>query len=218
MKKTISVILTTGLLLGTVSFGVMAKGRDNASEMFRGQHRFGHHQMRMRNLDLTAEQQKQILAIRQEFQKDTQELRFEHQKLQLELRQLWDAKPLNQKEIEKKTQAAAALEVQLTAKNQAMSERINKVLTAEQLKKIDTRKTGPGRQLQKRTFKGKGQRGRLGTQLGLTADQQQKVLDLRQNFQKDTLALRQSLQQKQLELRLLWEAKPLNQKLIEAKS
>lgn len=216
MKKILALILTTGLLLVMVSFGVMAKGRNN-SEFYGGRNRLGHQQMRLGQLDLSADQEKQILTIRQEFQKETQNLRFEHQKLQLELRQLWEAQSLDQKELEAKTKAATALEVQLAVKNQEMFEKIKKVLTPEQIKKVDTLENGPDKRFQKRTFKGKGELNHFG-KLGLTADQQKKVLDIQQKFQKDTQPLQHSLQQKQLELRQLLETKPLNQKQIEAKS
>lgn len=54
--------------------------------------------------------------------------------------------------------------------------------------------------------------------LSLTAEQQEKVLTIRQQFQKETLNLRQELQRKSWELNQLWQAQPANQTAIENKN
>ena len=106
-------------------------------------------------LDLTPDQQQKILVIQQDFQKETLSLRFEMQKKNMELRQLWAAKPLNQAAIDPKTKEITALNVQLTTKAQAMQEKIKSVLIPEQLKKANDNNIfgyGPG-------FGGPGMRG-----------------------------------------------------------
>ena len=62
-----------------------------------------------------------------------------------------------------------------------------------------------------------GPRGTVGS-LNLTYDQELKLLDIRQQFQRETLDLRFAMQRKGLELRQLWSVKPLNQSAIEAKT
>ena len=54
--------------------------------------------------------------------------------------------------------------------------------------------------------------------LDLTIEQQQKILSLKQTFQKDTANLHFDLQKKNLELRQLWEAKTLDLNAINAKT
>jgi Spy/CpxP family protein refolding chaperone len=66
--------------------------------------------------------------------------------------------------------------------------------------------------------RGRGMAGVFWNNLNLTSQQQQKVLAIRQDFQKDTLALRFDFQKKKLELRRLWAAQPLNQAAIDAKT
>lgn len=59
---------------------------------------------------------------------------------------------------------------------------------------------------------------RLSNQLGLTLEQQQKILSIRQNFEKDTLNLRYDLRKNLLELKYLWAADSLDQKAIDART
>jgi Spy/CpxP family protein refolding chaperone len=68
--------------------------------------------------------------------------------------------------------------------------------------------------------KGPGQGGgnRFLNGLNLTSDQQQKILEIRQGFEKETLSVRQDLQKKMTELRQLWAADQLNQGQIDAKN
>jgi Spy/CpxP family protein refolding chaperone len=54
--------------------------------------------------------------------------------------------------------------------------------------------------------------------LNLTAEQQQKILAIRQEFQKNTLALRQEMRKKRQELQPLWSADTINQGAIDAKT
>lgn len=218
MKKSLGVILITGLLLSAVGFSVLAKEAEDADYRFAGRVRLNRNESWLQNLKLMAEQQQQLLSIRQEFQKDTQPLRFKKQQLQLELRQLWTAKPLDQKTIETKAGQLAGLKVQLIEKSRAMKEKINQVLTEEQIKQLHELKQNRGCPRPDRIDKGKGHRGNFASDLGLTAQQQQQLLQIRQGFQKDILALRHSLQQKQLELRQLWQAEKLDQKRIEVKT
>ena len=51
--------------------------------------------------------------------------------------------------------------------------------------------------------------------LGLTAEQQSKILEVQQKHEQETLALRQELQKKRLELKHLWnEEKPQESKIV----
>jgi Spy/CpxP family protein refolding chaperone len=151
MRKTILIILAAALLIGSLSAGVMAMGRGQGFNGGQTGAGFGCYN---NALNLTADQQQKILAIQQEFQKDTQALRFELQKKNLELRQLWAAKPVNQSAIDAKNKEVTAIQVQMNAKAQAMQEKIKTVLTPEQLTQLNENGSnyGPG-------MRGKGRRG-----------------------------------------------------------
>ena len=65
-----------------------------------------------------------------------------------------------------------------------------------------------------------GKEGRMGIfrDLNLTLDQQQKIMTIRQDFEKDTLTIRNDMQKKNSELRQLWKANPLDQTAIDSKT
>ena len=65
---------------------------------------------------------------------------------------------------------------------------------------------------------GKGKGSEFINKLNLTEEQQEKLLTIRQDFQKDTQSLRFDLQKKNQELRKLWAETPLNQTTIDAKT
>ncbi len=137
MKKMLLILLVLALTIGTVSFtalGAAPKAGDNS-----GGPGFGPGMGRgfAKELKLTADQEQKLLEIRQEFQKDTQNIRFDMQKKQLELRQLWSQNPLSQTAIENKQKEVTGLRVQLVTKQRAMMEKLKAVLTPEQLKKIE---------------------------------------------------------------------------------
>ena len=118
------------VLAGMISGSVLANGyggRQRSNQM-------GSNQI-FKNLKLTPEQQQKLLAIRQDFQKETQPLRFEIQRKQLELRQLWSAQTLNQSAIEAKTKEVAGLRVQMVKKVRVMQEKMKSILTVEQRRK-----------------------------------------------------------------------------------
>ena len=54
--------------------------------------------------------------------------------------------------------------------------------------------------------------------LNLTPEQQQKLLEIRQAFQRDALPLQQHMQRTRLELKQLWTAQSLDQSQIQAKT
>jgi len=62
-----------------------------------------------------------------------------------------------------------------------------------------------------------GRDNRLTQTLNLTPEQQQKLLDIRQTFQRDTLPIRQHMQRTRLELKQLWAAPQLDQSQIQGK-
>jgi Spy/CpxP family protein refolding chaperone len=142
MKKTLIIFTMVAALMATIGYSVLAFGPAAG----RGPGQGG--RMGMRNaggnglaaeLKLTPEQQRKLLAIRQQFQKDTQDLRFEVQQKMLDLRELWSAKPLNQAALESKAKEVTALRVQLATKSQTMQDKMKAVLTPEQLKLFNER-------------------------------------------------------------------------------
>lgn len=165
MKKTILITLMAALMVASVSFAAMAKGRGQGQgqgQMMNTEFRGGGRGMgNFAELKLTVDQEKKILEIRQQFQKDTIDLRFEMQKKQLELRELWTAKPLNQSAIEAKTKEVTGLRVQMTNKAQTMFEKMKAVLTPEQQKKLDESgfNCNPGSRRKNGRGNGKGMMG-----------------------------------------------------------
>lgn len=145
MRKRLLTTVITLVLVGMISGSAFAGGyglnQTGSSKIFK-------------NLELTWEQQQKLLAIRQDFQKETQPLRFEIQRKQLELRQLWSAQTLNQSAIENKTKEIAGLRVQMVKKARAMQERMKSILTAEQRRKWEENFSRPN--------PGAGRRGRRG--------------------------------------------------------
>ncbi len=132
MKKTFLTTIVALVLVGTVSLSAFAYGDGRGQGGKQGGNpRF------FENLNLTSDQQQKLLTIRQDFQKDTQSLRFEMQKKQLELRQLWSAQSLNQAAIEAKEKEITGLRVQMVNKARAMQDKMKSVLTADQRKKLE---------------------------------------------------------------------------------
>jgi Spy/CpxP family protein refolding chaperone len=134
MRKTLLTTVIALVLVGMVSGSAFAGGYGRSERP----NRTGSCQI-FKNLELTPEQQQKLLAIRQDFQKETQPLRFEIQRKQLELRQLWSAQTLNQSAIETKTKEIAGLRVQMVKKARAMQEKMKSILTAEQRRKWEER-------------------------------------------------------------------------------
>lgn len=90
-------------------------------------------------LNLTAEQQKKMLEIQQNFRNDNKSLMIDMQKVQLQLQQLWGENPLNQPAIEAKDKEFISLRIQLVTKSRAMIQQIiNSVLTPEQRGKFQS--------------------------------------------------------------------------------
>ncbi len=131
MKKGLLTTIIALILVAAVSISAFAFGGRGNGPNQGGFHRF------FDGLDLTPDQELKLLEIRQNFQKETQPLRFEIQKKQLELRQLWSAKSLNQNAIEAKEKEISGLRVQMVNKARVMREKMDKVLTAEQRKKLE---------------------------------------------------------------------------------
>ncbi|TCL73346.1 Spy/CpxP family protein refolding chaperone [Hydrogenispora ethanolica] len=143
MKKSLLVLLTVALLIGSLSFAALAAGPGQGNRPA-GEYRF----TVFKALNLSPEQQEKLLAIRQDFEKATLDLRFDLQRKQLELRKLWAANPLDQNAIETQSKAVAALRVQMVTQSRAMFEKVKSVLTPAQLKQLETRfqdRPGKGR-------------------------------------------------------------------------
>lgn len=128
MKKTLMITLVTALMVTMVSLAAFAKGPAP------GKPAPGKGNPVFAELKLTGEQQEKILAIRQQFEKDTIDLRHDLQRKQRELAKLWSTKPLNQAAIDAKTKEVNALRIRMITKRDAMREEIKAVLTPEQLK------------------------------------------------------------------------------------
>ena len=88
-------------------------------------------------LDLTVEQQLELLKIRKEYATQVLDLRLELQQKMLELRQLWNADELDEEAIAQKAGEVAALRVRLTKAEEALAEKEKQVLTPEQLEKFE---------------------------------------------------------------------------------
>lgn len=138
MKKIIFITLVAALMVSLVSFAAFAK--ENAPGPGPRVGRGGPGMFK--DLNLTIDQQQKILKIRQEFQKETMDLRFSIQNKRLELKNLWNTKPLNQAAIETKTKEIAGLRVQIANKAQVMMDKIKAVLTPEQLKTLQNNAQG----------------------------------------------------------------------------
>jgi Spy/CpxP family protein refolding chaperone len=126
MKKTILILTIVALLTGVFALVAFAYGRGC------GGCSMGYGASYNNVLGLTLEQQEKVLAIRQEFQIATQTLRFELQKKNLELQNLWLTEPQNQAAIDAKIKEITILELALTKKNLEMRDKIASVLTPEQ--------------------------------------------------------------------------------------
>lgn len=150
MKKLFLVTIIVLLLVGTFSLSASAApGGPKAS--------WGPRAMGMgvfRELNLTLEQQQKILNIRQDFEKDSLILRNDLGKKRDELHQLWTAQTLNQNAIDSKSKEINSLRIQMVAKMKAMQEKIKKVLSADQLKKLED--------FQKMPAPGHGRQGGMG--------------------------------------------------------
>jgi len=145
MKKTLMMTLVTALMVTMVSFGAFAKSpAPRKLQPNKGNRIFA-------ELKLTEEQQDKIRVIRQQFEKDTIDIRHNLQTKQRELAKLWSTKPLNQAAIDAKTKEVNALRIQMITKQDAMKEKIKAVLTPEQqkafyekMKERKNRRPGPG--------------------------------------------------------------------------
>ena len=233
MKKSLVILMLIALLIGSLSLGVLAQGQGQGWGKNCGPNGGPNSGkgpgggMGFQALDLSADQQKQMLEIRQAFERDTLSLRTEMQKANQELRKLWTAKPLNQNAIVAKNGEVTTLQVQMGTKAKEMQAKIKAVLTVEQLKKLDEQKALRGKGFQKGMM---GRKGKMGNGMGkgnggfmmggltLTAEQQSQMLSIRQKFDSENLGLKQDLQKKELELRGLMKATSLDQKAIVAKS
>ncbi|MGE5557421.1 MAG: Spy/CpxP family protein refolding chaperone [Bacillota bacterium] len=231
MKKIWILVTAMILISATAGFAVFAGGWGRKSNGSGGN-------------NLAMEQRLKILDIRQDFEKDTVDLRHAMGKKNLELKQLWAAKSLDQKAIEAKSKELAEIKVKIDLKRKAMQEQVRKIAPDAGRQKPDSSGRGPGRRWKMKRMQGgerccgnmpprNGQgysqsgplkrRGRPGDaysdrRLNLTIEQQLKMWDIRYEFEKNTMAPRFDLQRKLLELKKLWSDEPLDERAIEAKT
>ncbi len=98
-----------------------------------------------RRLELTAEQEKQILTLRQEFYKKSLPLRQRLQQLRLELRQLWAEEKPDAAAINKKLTEMSPLRIELRAMTLETWAEMKKALTPEQLERLENLKPAKGK-------------------------------------------------------------------------
>jgi len=113
--------------------------------------RICHRSWHWHGLDLTPEQEEQILALRQEFHKKSLPLRQDLQRLRLELRRLWLEEKPDEAAINAKLAEMTPLKIELRAMALETWAEIKKILTPEQLEKLESAR---GRVFQR----GKGRR------------------------------------------------------------
>lgn len=230
MKKILVTTLIAGMILTSVSVGVLAK-EGKPPKPRRAYHQVNNAGFGLRGLNLSFEQQKQILAIRKEFQRDFINIRFALQQKHLELRALYGTKKVDKKKVDTEREAIKSLREQLAQKMKAMNEQIKTVLTSEQLQRFNEPKvTKDKRHAFRNHYFRRGKRfgvrpqmaydsnGFFAKNLNLTIEQQQKLLAIQQQFQLDTLDLCFAIQLKNIELKELWSTKPLDQEAIETKT
>ena len=88
-------------------------------------------------LDLTSEQQQELLKTRQEHMAQTLELQFQLQRKILELREFWNADELDEEAIAQRAGEIAVLRVRLRREREAEADHERRLLTSEQLEKRD---------------------------------------------------------------------------------
>jgi Spy/CpxP family protein refolding chaperone len=152
MKKLLSIIAIAVLLVGSITVTALAFGPGNGA--CPGGKRTGFGMRGLNSLNLTNDQQQKVLAIRQEFEKDTLSLRQDMRKKRQELRQLWSAETLNQAAIDAKTKEMNTLRIQFVQESKEMFHKVKAILTPEQLKQLES--------LKQNREKGQGFRGRRG--------------------------------------------------------
>jgi Spy/CpxP family protein refolding chaperone len=138
MKKLLSIIAVTVLLVGSITFTALAFGPGKGAH--HGGRDMGFGMWGLNSLNLTNDQQQKVLAVRQQFEKDTLSLRQEMRTKRQELQKLWSADTLSQTAIDAKTKEMNALRIQLTQKSREMFNKIKAILTPEQLKQLETQK------------------------------------------------------------------------------
>lgn len=110
--------------------GQRVRGEDGGGICLRYLHRSG--------LDLTPEQEEQILILSQEFYQKSLPLRQRLQRLRLELRRLWAEEKPDEAAINAKLTEMTPLRIELRAMAMETREKIRKVLTPEQLEKLES--------------------------------------------------------------------------------
>ena len=159
MKKVFMVVLALTMAIGVITAAMASSSPTPATTAAPQQKRTGFEN----KLKLTADQKQKILVIRQQFEKDTLQLRQDLQKKQMELRELWKANPVDQAAVNAKQAEMTPLRVQMMTKMRAMKEQLKGVLTPEQLKQIEQMKAKRG---EGHEFRGKGGFGKRGFMMG----------------------------------------------------
>jgi Spy/CpxP family protein refolding chaperone len=157
MKKIMLMVTLVCLLMGIFTVSAWAQpGNRLGPGGLRSEYtaRLGH------KLGLTLEQRQKMLAIRQDFEKDTLDLRIDMRNKRQELRNLWTVDPLDQKAIDGKTRELNGIRIQMINKGRLFRSKLKAILTPIQLKKL--KKLNDIEQERSDRMKGPGRRGYCG--------------------------------------------------------
>jgi Spy/CpxP family protein refolding chaperone len=144
MKKIMLMITLVCLLMGIFTVSAWAQP---ANRLGPGGLRSEYIARLSHKLGLTFDQRQKMLAIRQDFEKDTLDLRLDMHNKRLELRNLWTADPLDQKAINAKTKDLNGLRVQMINKGRIFRSKLKGVLTSDQFKTLNDLERGRSKQM-----------------------------------------------------------------------
>ncbi len=159
MKRKILWMGIAGLVLVIGSTAVQARGHRGRQHHFAGP--------RFEQLDLTQIQKDQMKSLRSENQKQMIQLRADMQLAHVELGELMHEKNPNQKQVGKAVAKVNSARGKMTASRVHQKLAVNKILTDEQLQKLEEMprgRRGGGRHFQGRS--GPGMRGPQGRGMG----------------------------------------------------
>ncbi len=132
MKKSYLVVVSLVVMMLVLGIAFQASAAKGCFDQGKGGKK-QHLKMMAQKLKLTPDQEKEILKIKQKFERATLSLRHQMQTKKLALKTLWQEKELNRSAIEKTTKELVRVKIKLTEKRREMREQMKKVLTPEQL-------------------------------------------------------------------------------------
>lgn len=151
MKRRMLVVVLVGLLALGIAQGVLAFGP--GGQMGGMGRMMG--QQAANELGISTEQQKELTELQLQRLEKTQGVRLAHEKLKLELRDLWAEEPLDTEAIAAKEAELVNARIEMVEIHRELEKAAEEVLTTEQLEKIKAESWG-----QRRHQGGRGGRGR----------------------------------------------------------